>query len=326
MTSFEKITAVASVESIGFLLVDQFSLVALAAALEPLRLANQLTGRCLYRWHTLSLDGRPLQASNGMRITPDGGVSTPGELHGLILCGTDDAHGREQPALERYVQAQVRPGMFLGALGSASWTLARAGLLKGYQCSTSWRCRVDLQQTFPEVDLSPGHFVVDRNRCTAADGGAGLEMMLQLIANRHGAVLAEAIAGTLAMELVRYEPMPLQRGISDASPKLRQAISLMEGNLEEPLELGQLAGCVALSRRQLERLFEKHLSCSPARYYLCLRLVRARRLLRRTQLAVTRVAADCGFRSAQNFSRCYREHFGISPGGERLARPTAALH
>ncbi|MGQ7960592.1 GlxA family transcriptional regulator [Pseudomonas sp. SP16.1] len=331
MTSFEKVPAVAAVESIGFLLVEQFSLVALAAALEPLRLANQLAGRSLYRWQTLSLDGRPLRASNGMWVTPDGAATGGGQWHGLILCGSDGVQDGAWPELERYLQAQARPGLFLGALGSGSLTLARAGLLEGYQCSTSWRCRVDLQRAFPGVALSARPFVVDRDRATAAGGGAGLELMLQLIAGRHGQVLLRAIAETLAFELVRCEPLPAQLPphlCGDAlSPKLREVIGLMEANLEEPLELGQLAGFVALSRRQLERLFEKHLQCSPARYYLRLRLVRARQLLRRTRLSVIEVAAACGFLSAQTFSRCYREHFGLAPSSERPSHlAEAVLH
>lgn len=329
MTRFEKLPTLAAVESIGFLLDDQFSLVALAAALEPLRLANQLAGRSLYRWQTLSLQGRPLRASNGMWITPDGAADAAGELHGLILCGSDAAQARERPELERYLRQQAQPGRFLGALGSGSWTLARAGLLEGHQCSTSWRCRVDLQRAFPGVALSAQPFVVDRDRATAAGGAAGLELMLQLIAGRHGQPLVRAIAETLAFELVRCEPlsaqMPLHLCGDEPSPKLREVISLMESNLEEPLELGQLAGFVALSRRQLERLFEKYLQCSPARYYLRLRLVRARQLLRRTRLSVVEVAAACGFLSAQTFSRCYREHFALCPSDERRT-PQVALH
>lgn len=330
MSVTQKVEA-AAVESIGFLLEERFSLVALAAALEPLRLANQLVGCTLYRWQTLSLEGRALRASNGMWVTPDGTPDAAGELHGLILCGSDVGAQQQGLELERYLRDQARPGMFLGALGSGSCTLARAGLLEGYQCSTNWRCYGDLQRNFPSVALSAQPFIVDRDRVTAAGGAAGLELMLHLIGGRHGQALVRAISESLEFELIRCEPLPLRvpwhLGEGEPSPKLREVISLMEANLEEPLELRQLAGFVALSRRQLERLFERHLHCSPARYYLRLRLVRARQMLRRTRLSVGDVASGCGFVSAQTFSRTYREHFGLSPSDERprcLVHP--ALH
>ncbi|EIK52270.1 putative transcriptional regulator [Stutzerimonas stutzeri TS44] len=118
-------------------------------------------------------------------------------------------------------------------------------------------------------------------------------------------------------------PSGRPRSQEEVSPRLHEAVDLMEANLQAPLRLVDLADQIGLSRRQLERLFERHLSCPPARYYLRLRLLRARQLLRRTRLPVTSVATGCGFRSAQSFSRSYREHFGIAPGGERMARPLA---
>ncbi|SDS84823.1 GlxA family transcriptional regulator [Pseudomonas oryzae] len=310
-------------ESIAFLLVEHFSLVALAAALEPLRLANQLSGRGLFRWHTLTLDGRPVRASNGMLVAPDGAARGQ-QADALILCGGDGSTRLDDPAHARLLREQATRGVHLGALGSGSWTLARAGLLDGYQCSTAWECRADLHAGFPAVSLSPQSFVLDRDRYTAAGGTAAMAMMLQLIGRSHGAELMAAIDETLAgahlpaaPEAPRLPPSRL-RGIGH--PKLKEVIQLMENNLEEPIDLELLAGYIALSRRQLERLFQKHLYCSPSRYYLKLRLLRARQMLKQTDQPIVEVASGCGFLSAQSFSRCYREHFGIPPSNERPSR------
>ena len=93
----------------------------------------------------------------------------------------------------------------------------------------------------------------------------------------------------------------------------------MEANLEEPIELDNLAEYVALSRRQLERLFQKYLHCTPSRYYLRLRLVRARQLLKQTSMSIIELAYVCGFVSTPHFSKCYREYFGVPPSEERTA-------
>ncbi len=74
---------------------------------------------------------------------------------------------------------------------------------------------------------------------------------------------------------------------------------------------------MALSTRQLERLFQKYLYRTPTRYYLELRLHRARQLLLQTALSVLSVGVACGFVSASHLSKCYREYFGRTPREER---------
>src|SRR3546814_9920016 len=87
--------------------------------------------------------------------------------------------------------------------------------------------------------------------------------------------------------------------------------------LEEPLSRSELARGADLSTRQLERLFRKYLNRSPARYYLELRLNKARLLLLQTNMSVIDVALACGFVSASHFSKCYRDFFGRTPRKER---------
>ncbi len=312
-------------QSIGFLLLEDFSLIALAGALEPLRLANQLSNAGLYRWRTLTCDGLPVRAGNGMKVAPEGSLADECELDALILCGGDGPLAAAPPQLLALLREMATRGVHLGALASASSVLAEAGLLQGYECSPAWACRVDLRERFPGIALSPQPYTLDRDRYTAAGGSAALELMLQLIGRSQGPALLGAISETLAFGQLRSEPTPprltLREALASAQPKLQEVIALMEANLEEPIELDDLASFIELSRRQLERLFQKYLRCSPSRYYLKLRLLRARQLLRQTALPVVQVAMGCGFLSAQNFSKCYREHFGIPPSNERLDKP-----
>jgi transcriptional regulator GlxA family with amidase domain len=91
----------------------------------------------------------------------------------------------------------------------------------------------------------------------------------------------------------------------------------MEANLEEPLSQEMLAVYVGVSRRQLERLFKRHVGRTPAHYYLELRLDRARHLLYQTEMPIMDVACACGFVSASHFSTCYRQMYGKTPREER---------
>jgi transcriptional regulator GlxA family with amidase domain len=114
------------------------------------------------------------------------------------------------------------------------------------------------------------------------------------------------------------QPMPMHPRLACAQPKLAEAAQLMESNIEEPIELQELATLARISRRQLERLFLKHVGCTPSRYYLRVRLNRARRLLKQTSCSIVEIASMCGFVSATHFSRCYRKTMGRAPKYERM--------
>ena len=123
--------------------------------------------------------------------------------------------------------------------------------------------------------------------------------MLNLIEAEHGSSLAVAISEEFICERIRgkndRQRIPLNHRLGTSQPKLVDAISLMEANLEEPMSLDELSRHVGLSRRQLERLFQKHVRCVPTRYYLELRLARARQLLLQTTRPIVDIAFACGF-------------------------------
>ena len=185
-----------------------------------------------------------------------------------------------------------------------------------------------LREEFPEVIVSPELFEIDRDRYTSSGGTAPLDMMLNLIHRQHGSHLAVAISEEFICERIRgrndRQRVPLRLHLGTSQPKLVEAVSLMEANLEEPMNLDEIARHVRLSRRQLERLFQKHLHCVPTRYYLELRLARARQLLLQTPMTIVDVAFACGFVSAPHFSKCYRDYFGFPPRDERRMRAGAA--
>ena len=171
-------------------------------------------------------------------------------------------------------------------------------------------------------------FEVDRNRFTCSGGTAALDMMLNMISQQHGHELAASVSEQFIHERIRdrhdHQRMALTARLGVRHPKLIQVIQLMEQNLEEPLSRQELAEAAGLSSRQMERLFAKYLHRSPARYYVELRLNRARLLLLQTNMSVIDIALACGFVSASHFSKCYRDFFGKTPRRER-AGPNAVL-
>lgn len=309
--------------SVGFLLLEDFTLISLASAVEPLRMANQLSGSELYRWLTLSKGGNPVSASAGLKITPDAKMEEASDLHTVIVCGGVDIQNRVCHEHVRWLQRQARLSRQLGAVCTGSWALGKAGLLDGHRCSVHWECLASMREAFPKSEVTTRLFSIDRNHLTSSGGTAPMDMMLHLIRCEYGRDLAEAISDMLMHERMRsgqdHQRVPLRHTLGANQPKLQAAILLMEASLEEPLELTELAFQTGISRRQLERLFHRYLDCSPSRYYLKLRLVQARQLLKQTSLPVLEIGALCGFVSIPHFARSYRGHFGVTPRDERAS-------
>jgi len=305
----------------GFLLVPNYSMLAFTSAVEPLRMANRAAQKPLYKWTICTLDGNPVKASNGLEVACDQSIDNVGDVSKFFVCGGVDIGDYWSKPLQFALRKIASRNITVGALCTGSYLLARAGLLDGYKCTIHWENIASMREEFPKANFSDDLFQIDRDRITCAGGQSSLDMMLKVISNVHGAKLAAHISEQFMCERIRgtedRQRIPLQLHLGANQPKLTEAVILMEANLEEPISLDELSRYVGISRRQLERLFQKHLSCVPTRYYLNLRLNRARLLLLQTSKSIVDIALACGFISAPHFSKCYRDMFGIPPRDER---------
>jgi len=308
-------------QRIGLILVPDFSMLAFTGAVETLRLANRVSGRDLYSWHLFSPHGRPVRASNGIELHPEGDLEKASSLDTIMLCSGVEVQRFQDKATLSWLRRMARKGADIGALCTASHILARAGLLDGYRCTIHWENLAGFVEEFPDVEVTSELFEIDRNRFTCSGGTAAVDLMLNLIGRQHGQELAGQVAEQALHDRIRdhhdHQRMSLPVRLGIRHPKLLAVIQAMEKNLEEPLGRSDLARSAGLSTRQLERLFRKYLNRSPARYYLELRLDKARLLLLQTNMSVIDVALACGFVSASHFSKCYRDFFGHTPRRER---------
>ncbi len=305
----------------GFLLLPNYSSMAFSAAVEPLRLANRELGYTAYTWKLFSLEGHSVLSSCGFCIQTNGMLEKQETLSSLIVCGGLNIEDIWSKTLQQTLRRLSHERVTIGALCTGTYLLARAGLLDGYRATIHWENIAAVREEFPKVNFCNSLFELDRDRQTCAGGTAALDMMLGILSKTHGPQLSGKISEILICERVRghndYQRIPLRLHLGTSQPKLTEAVTLMEANLEEPMSLDELSGYVGVSRRQLERLFKKYLSCVPTRYYLELRLTRARQLLLQTNKSIVDVALACGFISSPHFSKCYRDFFGMPPRDER---------
>ena len=306
----------------GFLLLDNFTMMALASAVEPMRMANQLSGSALFSWSLLSHDGNGVKASDGIAVSPDCRMDQVGALDALIVVGGVNINNSFHRNEIEWLRGQARKGIMIGSLCTGAALLAESHLLDGYNASAHWECLASIKEKFPAINCNTRVFTIDRDRMTSSGGTAPLDMILCVVSQQFGASLSSAISEMLIYDRVRNQAeqqrVPLRHTLRSAIPKLVEIIELMENNTEEPIDLADLASYAGVSRRQLERLFHSYVGCTPSRYYLKIRLDRARQLLKQTSLPVVEVATACGFVSTPHFSRSYRKYMGVTPREERL--------
>jgi transcriptional regulator GlxA family with amidase domain len=308
--------------SVDILVLDQFSLMCVAATVEPLRAANRVASQPLYRWRLLSRDGRAPTSTSGITVAVDGTFAPDETRDVLFVVGSFSARTVDR-RLSAGLRRAARSRLSLGGIEAGSWVLARAGLLDGYSATTHWEDLDEFADAFPKIDVRRDRFVMDRTRWTAGGAAPALDMVLTMIRSQHGLPLALNVASVFIYDqhLAASVPQPtvaLGR-LSVTDPALARAIEVMQTRLEEPLPLSEVASRSGVLLRTLQARFRTQLGQSPHAYYLDLRLSAAKRMLEQSTVGVAEVATAHGFGSASAFARAFRQRFGMSPLAARAA-------
>ncbi|QCO54831.1 GlxA family transcriptional regulator [Pseudorhodobacter turbinis] len=304
-----------------FLLLDQFTMLSFASAIEPLRIANRVMGVPAYSWVLAGEGDGFVKCSNGAAFTLDIGLEEIDREDTVLVCGGIDVQKATTKGVLNWLRREARRGVAIGGLCTGAFALAKAGLLDGRKATIHWENQDGFMEEFEQVSLTRSIFVIDGNRMSTAGGTASLDMMLKIISADHGDDIANTVADQLIYSTIRTDQdtqrLSIPTRIGVRHPKLSQVIQIMEQAIEEPISPADLAEDVGMSTRQLERLFRRYLNRSPKRYYMELRLSKARNLLMQTDMSVINVALACGFASPSHFSKCYRAHYSTTPYRER---------
>ena len=304
-----------------FLLVEEFSHLAFACALEPLRIANLVAERELYHWSLASTDGVSATCSNRAVTLVDRGLTPVERGEKLFLVSGINVQHHVTPKLLKYMRSERVRGTPIGAICSGAYVLAEAGFLDSRKAAVHWEYHDLFAERFPSVQLTKSVFVADEKFVTASGGAAVADLMLHIIGQDHGRELAAAVADQMVYTAVREgnatQRVSIRTRYGMSNNRLGEAIRLVEDHIGTPLTTFQLAKMLGISTRQLERIFCRYLNTSPKRYILKLRLHRARNLIVQSDQAITEIAMACGFTSTSHFSKVYRDHFGTSPLHQR---------
>lgn len=307
--------------SVVLYLVPDFSMIGFSALVDPLRQANTVSGKTLYRWQIVSDHGEPVAASNGMSLIADCAIGDEMTPDMVIVCAGFGPEKAQSKRLQTWLQQHSRRGVWLGSQDTGSYLLAQSGLLNDHRATIHWENLMAFKEVFRRVEVVEELYEIDGRRFTCSGGLAGLDMMLYLIQCQRGHQLSLSVSDELIYSHMREGKAPQRMSsalrLGTNNRKLLKVISAMEENLEDPLNIPTLAAMVNVSERELERLFSRHLQQSPGRYYRAKRLQRARALLQQTDRQVVDIAMASGFGSAAHFSRAYRQFFNVAPSKDR---------
>lgn len=307
-----------------FYLVPDFTMMAFSSAVEALRMANAVLGYDAYDWRVATADGGKVRASCGLTLEADSSVaaerqhlSTLQRPSMALVCGGKHIHRHVDRAAEAWFRECRHRGVALGSMCTGTHILARAGLLNEKKCAIHWENIPGFVEQFRGASVNTGIYEVDGNIFTCAGGATSFDMILHIVRHDVGEDIVGSICELALVDRVRgpgeRQRLPFAQRVGVQDQTVLMLVEKMERSLTEPMQIDELTASVGLSRRQIERIFRTELRCSPARYYLKLRLERAQHLLVQTSIPVVEVAIACGFVSASHFSKCYRETYGCSP-------------
>ncbi|CDX42602.1 HTH-type transcriptional regulator glxA [Mesorhizobium sp. SOD10] len=314
-----------------FYLVPDFTMLAFSSAVEVLRLANRVLGYEAYRWRVASESGGAVQAICGLSAVTNSSISSERRRlfeecrpSMVVICADQDVESYSNKSLEAWLRECRHCGVAVSGIGTASYILAKAGLLNDKYCTIHWEKLPGFSERYLEVPVNAVIFQVDGNVWTCAGGSASLDMMLHLVQQHFGDETVAGICEQAIVERVRApnerQRLPLSQKHGVLNQIMIKIIEQMEHHLVEPLSIEKLARSVKRSRRQVERLFRSELGRSPLSYYRELRLERARMLLTQSAVPIVDIAVACGFISASHFSKSFREIYGMAPQEVRRGR------
>ncbi|MEM6481824.1 MAG: AraC family transcriptional regulator, partial [Pseudomonadota bacterium] len=173
-----------------FVLLPKLTLLAFTSAIEPLRVANQVSGKALYRWFVMSEDGAGVICSCGVNIKPDSELRALPKAAQVFICAGIEPNSTSTATLNRWLARQAAHGVYPGGICTGAFALAKAGLLTDRRFTLHWENQPAFRETYPGLEPTGHLYEIDGTLLTCGGGSAASDMMLELIERDHGPALA----------------------------------------------------------------------------------------------------------------------------------------
>ncbi|MEO0368629.1 MAG: GlxA family transcriptional regulator [Pseudomonadota bacterium] len=306
-----------NLQSITILCASDTSLMTFASVLDPLRAANRLARQPVLQWQIIGFEDEPVILSSGIEISVDGHLT--GEEQGdvlIVVAGLDQSRWMQTKYMVKLRQCARRFSSVFG-VESGTWLLAKSGVILEHRVTTHWEDLEALANAYPLLNVRRDRYTIDRNIWTSGGASPALDMMLHYLRSSFNRSLAIDVASVFIYDdshpSTDVQPATSLGQLRYQEPRVSEAITIMQANIEEPLSIAEINRAIGVSSKTMEKLFAKYVGGTPKAYYMRLRLQTARKLIASSSTPLTQIAVRCGFSSQPNFTRAFKRHFGVAP-------------
>lgn len=304
---------------VAFILLKHFSLTSFSSAMDALASASLREGQSRFEVACYSLEGGPQSSDIGLVVQTAKLIPTAIDHSLVVVVGGHRVRLAPDRTHARALRQAATNQAIIAGLWNGAFHMADAGLLDGQMCYCHEDTRALITEYYRTVRVAEtGGFAISGNFGSCSDATYVMELMLRIMSRFKVDDSDDRVEEIRRIHLAARPFEAPQKLGTDHGPKtvpklLAVALALMEKHIEEPLAVEDIAGQVGVSRRQLERRFARYLGAGPNRYYMELRLTRARQLIVQSNRSLTEVAIATGFVSYPHFYKRFKEIFGVPP-------------
>lgn len=306
---------------IGFLLIEDFSMMCITTMINPFRSANRELGYQAFTWDFISVDGLPVMASDGFQANPTSPSKSDKKYDYFFLCAGLNTDPPNRSKLNTILHRLISRSKVFGGLSTAAFILGRSGFLQNKEFTLHWENKAAFIEEFPDLKPSSALYVTDGNFWTGSGGLSSMDIALKIIGDNYGIALANTVANQYQLDRIRTANMEQKpfymSNYNTLPPKVFAATKLMLEHIEKPLSIREICETCAITPRSLERSFNKHIGVSPKQHYIKIRLEHARQLIWHTNISMLEISILTGFPSTSYLSHTYKNEFGVTPSIER---------
>lgn len=320
--------------SIGFILLNEFTLFTFSGFVDALRLAGDeldISRQRACRWTVMGPTLQPVRANCGVEIMPWEVFPDPTRFdYVAVIGGRMEPQRSTDPRILTYLRRAAKHGIPIVGICTASFVLARAGVMAGRRCCVHWNALADFQNEFPDIDAEADTiFIEDGDRITCPGGQSSADVALHLIARHCGGAAARKAATGMVLDQMRSHRSP-QPHVEAAwfcqlrEPLIRRAVAIMDSYMTRDVSIEQIAAQLQVSTKTLHRAFQRCVGEPPARFLRILRLAQGHWSLHQTSMSIAQIAHTYRFSDASHFTRMHRLMYGVPPARARDLGPDAS--
>lgn len=306
---------------IGILIFPGFQILDAAGPIAAFEIAARLSGE-KPDIRVVAAKPGPVRSSSGVEMHARAFPKAPLDM--LIVAGGDGTLAAMRCGATRtFVRTTARRGIRVASVCSGAYLLAEAGLLDGKRATTHWSRTRHFLATYPQVKLEPDRiYTCDGDIWTSAGITAGIDLSLAIIAQDHGAEIAQATAKQLVVYHQRsggQSQFSTLLELKSPTGRFQPLLSWARENLDQPLTVERMAEQVAMSARHFARAFIAETGTTPSKAVERLRVEVAKERIEASSEPIEIVARAAGFRDPERMRRAFIRAFGQPPQSLRRA-------